>query len=167
MRIKVLLTIICLANLVGGVLLCLAIGQSSLTLSFGLSVAALAICGGTGFFAMFRLRSALSKLSKCLEPASNAVATGIQEFDLFGEKVSAALTMVGSESNQARKELDEIKELLSKVDRREFAMDRNGNPISSAKQLRGILSGYGGELEPVVQQVTPAVERSSGLPNRL
>ena len=45
-----------------------------------------------------------------------------------------------------------MKKLLAKLDRRDGAFDRDGNPVDCPSQLRNILTGYGRELDLNVRQ---------------
>ena len=154
MRIQHLLITTALANLFGGALLCLAFTQPSMNLSLVISTVALVASGSSFFWCHWKLRNSLNAIAKRLGNDAELDNSGIVELDELCEKFTENLVMTRSESLQSQKELEEIRLFLGQVDRREFSMDRAGNPISSASQLRGILTGYGGDLEPVILQVS-------------
>ncbi len=152
MRINFLFTAICFANLIGGIFLYLAIQQTSLFNMLGLSMASVVLGGGTTAWAARRFHKAISQLSKRLNRNAKTESIGIAELSQMGEKVSNTLTMTIAESEQSLNELNEVSNYLALVDRRDVARERD-ETNSSASRLKGILTGYSGELEPVIQQI--------------
>lgn len=153
MRINFLLATVCVANLIGGIFLYLAIQQPNLANMLGLSMASVILGGGATAWGARRFHKSMSQLSKRLNRHATPDPIGIIEFESMGEKITNTLTMTIAESEQSNNELNEVKDYLAQVDRRELARERD-ETTSSVSRLRGILTGYSGELDPVIQQIT-------------
>lgn len=153
MRIQFFFAMTCVANLLAGASICYGVGQNA-TLAIAFVSVGLVVGLATSLWSWHQLSRGLSRIQKAVAQQQVLPETGIQELDEMGQVFEQRLAEIASSSEQSNWELDEMRTLLSRVDRRECAVDRNGQPMTSATQLRGILTGYGGELEPVVRQVT-------------
>ncbi len=157
MRVYWILLVTMVSNLVAGVLLYAAMGQSSMAVFTTCLLAAVATSGMSTAWGILKLRRGLSMLSH--QSASTEQAwetTGIAELDIIAEKIKAQASqqeLVDTVDTKVGQELSEINALLAQVDRRGTSYDRDGQPVSVSDRLRGILKGYGTGLESNVQQV--------------
>lgn len=154
MRIKNLIALNGLAGLLSGAMVLLAFSQLPLGIAIGLSAVVLVGGGAVYYWSTSRVRQAISAVETALSSTGQADPSGVLELSHLADHVQSAIHVANSQAREIQQEMTDLRSLLSRVDRREFAIDRQGNPVSSVTQLKGILSGYGGELEPVVQQVT-------------
>ena len=140
MRLKVLLAINIATCLVAGGLLVLPICVAPNGINLGLAGVGLVMVLGSAGWSMFKL----SRATRALQGAGN---TGLAEFDDLLNQISQELEAHESQSKSNSEELSELKELLEQVDQRKGGVDRHGNAMSAADRLRGILKGYGSELD--------------------
>ena len=153
MRTHTFLATICFANIAAGSILAFAFWQSSSQLMLGLVALAIVIAAGATGWGILKLRRSLEALCKQTETSDAAVSsTKIIELDELGTKIGNAIQQANQSSANDTQELAEIKELLAKLDRRDGAYDRDGQPVSCAKQLRSLLKGYGTELDSNIRQ---------------
>ncbi|MEL7497473.1 MAG: methyl-accepting chemotaxis protein [Planctomycetota bacterium] len=176
MRTHIFFLIHTVACLIGGTMVALALSQSG-ALQVGL------IAGGllpTAAFVGWGLWKFTGIKRQMVQFRSNATAAscGFSDID---EALRGILSENGSASEpDATTELNEVKDILDKVDRRKGAVDRDGRPLSSAARLVGILKGYGNtlssnihqanscgrELQRAIEEIVSGSEAQSDLMNR-
>jgi methyl-accepting chemotaxis protein len=153
MRIQSILTLITIAAIAAGALFVFAFWQNSQQLTTLLLLTAAAVGGlpiGWGFL---KLRSGMQALMN--HPESGEVEfrpTGVAELDALGKRHAVAVQKARQISNAEATELQEIRQLLAKMDRRSSTFERDGQPVNCAAQLQSILAGYGSELESSMRQ---------------
>ena len=155
MRIQSLSTCFSIANLVAGALAVVAFWLPSMQFTLVLLALALVACVLLNGWGNLKFRKSLELLltqSQAANPV--AIHTGITELDDVGRQLAKSILEAQQASFSDSKELDEIKLLLSHLDRRQDgSIDRDGYKISSATRLGSILKGYTAELEAGIRQV--------------
>ncbi len=157
MRTKQLILLTAVASLGAGAFLALGLQQKA-TWAVG------TLCGlaaglwllPTGW-ALWRMHRALQVLQRPTGGNSREpLKTGLRDLD----QLAALCTQLRNESVVATQgdarvklELEELRSFLNQVDRRRTARGPDGQPIPIATQFRGILAGYGRDLQTNVAQV--------------
>lgn len=153
MRIKSVLTLTTISAFAAGSLVVLAFWQNSQQLTSLLLLTAAAVGGLPTGWGFLKLRSAMRALMD--QPTSGETEfrpTGLVEIDELGKKQAAAIQQAKQTSNAESAELQEVRQLLARMDRRSNTFEREGQPVNCATQLQSILAGYGTELESSMQQ---------------
>ncbi len=130
-----------------------AFGQTSIQFASAIAAFSLGIAVAVSGWGVQKIRKGINGL--VLQQSSEQpiiVKTGIVELDNLGQQLASSLQLVRQSSSAESHELFAIKSLLAKIDRRAEAIDRSGQPVDCATQLRGILKGYGGELDTNIRQ---------------
>jgi len=151
MRTNLFLVICSSISLVAGGALALVLTQSNPVAQFGLSVAGIVAFAGSTFWATLRLRRVQQHLTNGNQTATSC---GLLEFDEIKLFVNQKSRIQGDDVERQQAELTEMKALLEKIDRRSGGFDCNGNPLTCADRLRGILRGYSNTLGADVEQAT-------------
>lgn len=151
MRTNLFLIINCFLCLVAGGSLALVLTQSNPAAQFGFCVAGVVLLAGSAFWITTKLTQAQRLLSN---NTLNSKSCGLIEFDeikmIFDDKLKAESEGI----TQQIDELEEIKSLLQQIDRRGGDVDRDGNRLTCADRMRGILAGYGNTLGADLEQAT-------------
>lgn len=153
MRIHLILTGIGLTAFASGLLIAVASWQSSMQIITALvSAAILFACLAIGW-GIWRFKKCVDSMLSQLESDDPFYRnTGIAELDKVGKQLAKSIELAKQAVTAESTELNEIKNLLASIDRRSEAIDRDGQPITAATQLRSILKGYGGELNSNIRQ---------------
>ncbi len=120
----------------------------AIVLSVGLSAFAI----GSAFWLHVKLRLAIRSLQRQITaPDQKSTAqTGFAEFDSFLSVVRVTLNESAAQAKHLREESDELKSLLTSLDRRGTGDRLQAN---SVRQLTGILSSFGAQVETDLSQI--------------
>ena len=151
MRTNLFLVICSSISLVAGGALALVLTQTNPLAQFGLAVAGIVAFAGATFWATAKFGRVQQHLTHG-GPTSNSC--GLLEFDEINMFINEKSRIQIEDVNRQQVELAEMKALLQKIDRRGGDFDRNGNPLTCADRLRGILRGYSNTLGANLQQAT-------------
>ena len=151
MRTSLFLIICSSISLVAGGSLALVLTQTNPVAQFGLSVAGVVAFAGSTFWATTKLRRVQRHLTN---GGPTSVSCGLIEFDELNMLINEKSRIQEEDVQRQQTELSEVKTLLQKIDRRSGDFDRNGNPVTCADRLRGILRGYGNTLGANLEQAT-------------
>lgn len=138
-------------SLVAGGAMALVLTQTNPAAQFGLAVAGVVAFAGAALWSVTKIKSAQQLLTNG-DPAS--VSCGLVEFDEINMFVQERARIQNQDVDRQKEELAEVKTLLQKIDRRSSDFDRDGNPLTCADRLRGILRGYGNSLGADIEQAT-------------
>lgn len=153
MRTHTIIVIIVVANLLAGTLLTIACLQSSMQHSLTMVALSLVIGGMALGWGLLKFRKSLDiLLSQSTSETQDFAVTGIFELDKIGQQIANSIRRAQQSSSDEATELEEIKKMLAKLDRREGAFDREGQPVTCTTQLRSVLKGYGSELNSNIRQ---------------
>lgn len=154
MRTQFILVIQSIFSLLGGGLIAFSVGQSAAVQGSMIVVGALLTLGSLswGWWKLSRLGT---RIAQWQPGAAKNESTGFADIDVsirdaLGGAGGSNPTAAGTDAN----ELNEVKDILDKVDRRKSALDREGRPLTSGARLIGILKGYGNNLNSNIQQTT-------------
>lgn len=151
MRTNLFLVICSSISLVAGGALALVLTQTNPVAQFGLSVAGIVAFAGSTFWATSKLRHVQQYLT---DGNQTSTSCGLVEFDEINMFVNEKSRIQVDDVTRQEAELSEMKALLENIDRRSGGFDRNGNPLSCADRLRGILRGYSNTLGDEIEQAT-------------
>lgn len=137
-------------GVVSGVLIALSFNQPTPVLASmlagGIVLALVSLAWGCWKFGQLSKR-----LANWHSEPITARSTGFSDIDAVVNSLFA--TQQNDVTDESR-ELEEVKALLEKIDRRRLASDRDGNPRRSADRLVAILEGYGNRLTTNISQAS-------------
>lgn len=151
MRTSLFLVINNFISLVAGGALALVLTQTNPAAQFGLAVAGVVAFAGTAFWSITKLKGVQHFLTT---GEKNHPSCGLIEFDEINMFIKEKARIRNDNVDRQKEELAEMKSMLQKIDRRGSDFDRQGNPLTCADRLGGILRGYGSTLGTDLEQAT-------------
>lgn len=151
MRTSLFLVINNFISLVAGGALALVLTQTNPAAQFGLAVAGVIAFAGAALWSVAKLKGVQQFLT---DGEMKSVSCGLVEFDEISMFINEKARIRNDDVCRQKEELAEMKTLLQKIDRRSSDFDRQGNPLTCADRLRGILRGYGNTLGADLEQAT-------------
>ena len=153
MRIISILTFVCLGNAAAGSLFFAAFLQGTLGITLGVIGLSVVLAASVSGWGCLKLRRSISSLSKQneLTPEEDQT-TGIVELDEIGRRFIGLIREAKEKSSSELAELEEMKRLLEKIDRRDDAYDSESISVDCVTHFRGILKGCAGELDSNIRQ---------------
>ena len=151
MRTSLFLVINNFISLVAGGALALVLTQTNPAAQFGLAVAGVIAFAGAALWSVAKLKGVQQFLT---DGEMKSVSCGLVEFDEISMLINEKARIRNDDVCRQKEELAEMKTLLQKIDRRSSDFDRQGNPLTCADRLRGILRGYGNTLGADLEQAT-------------
>ena len=132
----------------------LAFWQSpNMAITCALVGASLLMALASAGWGIFKFRKGLRQMESRIHSAeATGLNTGISELDQAAHRLRNLLDHTKQSSAAAVSELEEVKQLLDRLDRRKGDFDREGKPVANATRLRSILLGYSGELDSTIRQ---------------
>ncbi len=151
MRTNLFLGITNSISLVAGGSLALVLTQSNPAAQFGLAVAGVVAFASSTLWAIAKFRLVQQYLTN---GSITEKSCGLVEFDEICMLVLEKLRIQDEDGERQKAELAEVRALLQKIDHRGGDFDRDGNLVTCADRLRGILRGYGNTLGTDLEQAT-------------
>ncbi len=153
MRLQQTLYLTACTSYAAGCLTVWGLGQGTMHFSIPLVGLAFAVAGLPLGWVVIRMGSSFSAAKQQIGAESTMPAeTGFVELDHLCDQLSGKLLQAKQAQQSQSRELQEIHRLLERLDRREGAFDREGDPHSAVERLRTILAGYANEFDSTVRQ---------------